>query len=346
MICSRGLPSWLATRDVSFAFTSYQSGRVYLVGSNGDGRLSVHERHFDRAMALWAGSDTLYLSTLFQLWRLENDLLPEKVEAGGADRRYVPRVAWNTGDIDIHEIAPISDGRVLFVSTLYSCIAELSETHSFRPVWKPSFISALAAEDRCHLNGMAMRADAPAFVTAVSRSDVVNGWRARRESSGVVIDVASNEIVAEGLSMPHSPRWHRGQLWLLNSGTGELGRLDLESGKFEPLCFLPGFLRGLDFLGDFALVGLSKPRDGAFGGLPLDDALKQRDAEARCGVHIVDLRTGSVVEWLEFETVVGEIFSVSALPNVRLPLALGLRSDEIRTEITADDFRPLVSEGT
>src|SRR4029077_4773473 len=95
---------------------------------------------------------------------------------------------------------------------------------------KPSFISGLLDGDKCHLNGMAMDEGRPAYVTAVSRSDVIDGWRDRRSDGGVVIDVATGKVVCNGLSMPHSPRMHKGELWVLNSGTGELGVVKLPDG--------------------------------------------------------------------------------------------------------------------
>ena len=107
---------------------------------------------------------------------------------------------------------------MLFVNTLFSCLATTSETHSFAPLWRPPFVSRLAAEDRCHLNGLAMRDGRAAYVTAVSRSDVADGWRDRREGGGVLVDVATGETLLAGLSMPHSPRWHDNRLWLLELG--------------------------------------------------------------------------------------------------------------------------------
>jgi uncharacterized protein (TIGR03032 family) len=254
--CSRGMADWLGRNNVSLAFTSYQSGRLYLVGVDEHRRLSFHERFLARAMGLWADPQRLVVATLFQVWRFENVLGPA-YNSPGADRHYVPRVAHTTGDIDIHDIGVMADGRIVFVNTLYSCLATLSPTHSFRPFWKPPFISKLAAEDRCHLNGLAMRDGAPAFVTATSRSDVVNGWRDRRAEGGCIIDVTSNAIVTEKLSMPHSPRWFDDKLWVLNSGTGHLGTVDVTSGAFTAYAFCPGFLRGLAFHNGHAVVGLS-----------------------------------------------------------------------------------------
>jgi len=136
--------------------------------------------------------------------------------------------------------------------------------------------------------------------------------------------------VGRRLSMPHSPRWHQGRLWLLNSGTGEFGHVDLESGRFVPLTFCAGYLRGLAFHGDFALVGLSKPRHNrTFSGLALDRNLQDRQAEARCGVQVIDLRSGDAVHWLRFEGLVDELYDVVALPGVRRPMALGFKTDEI-----------------
>ena len=136
-----------------------------------------------------------------------------------------------------------------------------------------------------------MRDGRPAYVTAVADSDVVDGWRDRRRDGGCVIDVAANEIVARGLSMPHSPRWYRDRLWLVNSGTGEFGTVDLATGRFEPIAFCPGYLRGLAFVGDYAVVTLSKPRHVTFHGLELDERLQQRGAEPQCGLQVIDLRT-------------------------------------------------------
>jgi uncharacterized protein (TIGR03032 family) len=256
----------------------------------------------------------------------------------GYDRLYVPQVGYTTGDLDIHDMAVEANGRLVFVNTLFGCLATLSPSHSFKPLWRPSFISKLAAEDRCHLNGLALKDGRAGYVTAVGESDVVDGWRDHRANGGVVIDVNSNEIVAGGLSMPHSPRWHQGKLWLLNSGTGEFGHIDLQTGAFIPVAFCAGYMRGLYFHGDFALIGLSKPRHNkTFSGLALDENLKSRKAEARCGIQVIDLRTGDAVHWLRIEGVVDELYDVITLPGVRSPMALGFKTDEIRRVISIEE---------
>lgn len=125
----------------------------------------------------------------------------------------------------------------------------------------------------------------PRYATAVGRSDVAAGWRDRREESGIVIDAQTDEIMADGLTMPHSPCLHDVDLYLINAGTGDLGRLDRETGTFEPIAFCPGFGRGLTFHEDTAIVGLSKPRgDEVFQDLPLGDRLREKGANPRCGL--------------------------------------------------------------
>lgn len=337
--CSRGLAGWLAANRLSLAISSYQTGRVYLVGSDQHGRVSFFERIFERAMGIVGNAQRIYLGGLYQLWRFENVLRANEVIHGQFDKCYVPRNAQTIGDLDIHELGICKNGKVVFVNTKYSCLAELSQTHSFKAVWKPPFISKLAPEDRCHLNGLAMVDGEPKYVTAVCRSDSVDGWRDRRRDGGVVIDVTTDEIVCEGLSMPHSPRWANGRLWLLNAGTGQLGWVDFATKKFVPLAFVPGFARGLSIHGNVAAVGLSKPRNQRFEGLQLDDELRQRDADPWCGVQIVSLANGDVLNWIRFEGDISEIFDISFLPNVRNPMMIGLRTSEIRDLITFEtDF--------
>lgn len=327
---SRNLTSWLTSQNVSLAFSTYQTGKLFLVGTGPDGGLSVFERTFDRAMGLCGNDQCLWLGTKFQLWRFENALSNGQLYEG-RDRLYVPRVAYTTGDIDVHDIAIEDTGRIVFVATALSCLGTTSEKMGMKPLWKPPFIERLAAEDRCHLNGLALRDGKARYVTAVSRSDVADGWRSRRTDGGIVMDVTTNEILCEGLSMPHSPRWYRDQLWVLNSGRGEFGRVNLQTKQFEPLTFCPGYIRGLTFVGDYAVVSLSQPRhDKTFGGLALDEQLAKRDAVAQCGLQVIDLNTGDVAHWVKIEGEVTEIYDVLSLSGARRPMSLGLKTDEIQ----------------
>jgi uncharacterized protein (TIGR03032 family) len=342
---SRGFGNWLIRNNCSLAFSSYQTGQLFLVGMLPNGQVSFHQQNYVRAMGIHATPQRLYVGSLFQIWRLENVLAPHERANEHFDRLYVPRNAQTTGDIDVHELNVDKAGRVIFVNTKFSCLATMSDTHGFRPLWKPGFISRLAAEDRCHLNGLAMQDGTPAYVTAVSRSDMINGWRDRRHEGGVLIDVRDDRVITDQLSMPHSPRLTADGIYLLDSGRGQIVRVDPKSGARTDIAFCPGFLRGLAIHNGHAIATVSLPRDGAFAGLALQDELKKRDGEPWCGVCIVDLRTGDLIEWIRLNGAIKELFDVAVIPEVRCPMALGVQSPDIQSLISYDpEFGPLVPQ--
>lgn len=333
--CSRHFADWLGEMNASLAMSTYQTGELFLIGRQSSGELSVFERKFNRCMGLCSNGQTLWLASLYQLWRLENELSPGTSLADGFDRLYVPRVGYTTGDVDIHDMAINAQQRVVFVSTLLSCLATTSDQFNLEPLWKPPFITRLAAEDRCHLNGLAMQDGRPKYVTLCGQADVSDGWRDCRSDGGCVMDVSNNLVVAEQFSMPHSPRLDNEKLWLLDSGRGRFGFLDLSTGRFEEVAFCPGFARGLALFGGYAVIGLSKPRQGgSFTGLELDQRLADRNARPRCGLQVVDLATGNAVHWLRIEGSIQELYDVIALPGVRRPKALGFLTREIQQALS------------
>lgn len=277
-------------------------------------------------MGLYVDQDRLVMSTRYSIWRLENRLAAGETYQG-CDALYVPSVSYITGDLNVHDVTVDKNQRLIFINTDFSCLATLRSGFSFDPIWQPPFINRLVAEDRCHLNGLAMQDGAPVFVTACSRTNEAAGWRNHRMDGGIVMHIPSNEMVATGLSMPHSPRWYRDKLWLLNSGTGEFGFLDGE--RFIPVTFCPGFVRGLAFHGDYVLVGLSKLRSKNLSGLPLETKLAEIGNTSQCGLFVIDVNTGTVVHWLHINGVVEELFDVVVLPNTRLPRVVGWQEDEI-----------------
>jgi len=347
---SGGLVHRLDQLECSVAITSYQSGFLYHLGRDPQGGLHVHQSAMPKPMGLvYEGEGRLTLAGGFQIMRLENVLAPAERINHTFDACFVPRRVHVTGTLDAHDVGIGADGKPIFVNTRFNCLAVVSDRHSFEEVWRPSFIDALVDEDRCHLNGMAMRDGAPAYVTAVSRSNTIDGWRDRRNGGGVVIDVARNEVVCEGLSMPHSPRWYEGQLWVLNSGTGELGVVEgMESGMghFVPRVFCPGFLRGLSFHRGHAFVGLSKPRYKRFEGLPLDQKLKDADSEPWCGLQIIDIAKGTCVDWFRIDGTIGELYDVEVLPGIATPMAVSPGSPEAANLITWQKGQPAAKAET
>jgi uncharacterized protein (TIGR03032 family) len=324
----------------SLLVSTYQANKLLAVRASGRG-LSTLVRTFDRPMGLAVDGGRLALGTRMEVWFLRNapDLAPRVEPAGLHDACYLPRSSHVTGDIGIHEIAwaashpqPLSpEGRgekeLWVVSTRFSCLATLSPDYSFVPRWRPPFVTALAADDRCHLNGLALVDGRPRYVTALGATDTANGWRANKARGGVLMEVSSGEVIRGGLSMPHSPRWHDGRLWLLESGTGQLVLVDPATGRRQPVAELPGVARGLALYGPYAFVGLSKIRKtSALDGVPL----AARPEQLQCGVAVVDPRSGRVIALLEFQTAVEEIFDVQLLPGLRFPEVIGFQQETIQ----------------
>jgi uncharacterized protein (TIGR03032 family) len=329
LVTSRGFDEWLAGERMSLALTTYQVGGLLLLGLKPNRDVSIYAAAFDRSMGLWSNGQSLWLATANSIWRMEN-CLADGAQQDGFDRMYVPRVSYTTGDLDVHDLAIDADGRPVFVNTRFSCLATVDERFSFQFLWKPSFITSISPEDRCHLNGLALQQGRPKYVTAVAKCDAADAWRDFRDQGGMVIDVETNEIVAEGLSMPHSPRLYRDRLWLLNSGTGHLGYIDFEQGRFEPVTFIPGYARGLAFHGDYAVVGISNQRrEHAFRGLALEQNLAEKGAVPRCGLQVIEVASGSVVHWARIESKIEELYDVAILPGVVRPKALSFATPTI-----------------
>ena len=346
---SRGLVDWLTRNKTSFAFTSYQSGRLLVVGAMPDGTVSVNQQLFGRAMGICWDRGGLWLASHMQLWRLENILPKGTLAEGGFDLSLMARTTHITGTIDVHEVAVDDSGRPIFVNTSYSCLAMLDPLQSFRPIWKPAFISELVREDRCHLNGLGMLNGRPKYVTAVSQTDVASGWHGRPLPKGVLIDVQEDRIVTADLSMPHSPRITAdGKVYAVDSGRGYLIEIDPRTGEVTDIAFCPGFLRGLAITGKFALVTVSKPRYGTFQDIPVGEELARRDMTPICGVLVIDLTDGTIVEWLRLEGYVNELFTVELMPGVKCPMVVGPSTAEFPETITFDpEITPLepVSSG-
>lgn len=333
---SPGMPDWLLREQLSLAFTSYQTGRLILAGVGPDERMAFNEQDYTRAMGLHYAAGELHVASLFQIWRLANLLKPGEFANRAHDCVLVPRTAHSTGYVDAHELGVDADGDVLFVSSRFSCLATLDDRFSFRPVWKPRFVSALTPDDRCHLNGLAMHEGKARYATAVASTDTAEGWRAHRADGGVVIDVASGEIVTDRLSMPHSPRVHDGRLWVLDSGRGALATVDLGSGAITPVAFCRGFLRGMAMIGGFAVACISLPRGEGFGGLPLQSELDRRGLEPWCALLVIDLARGEVIESIRFESEVEELFDVAILPGIRNPTSIGPATEEMVNTVRFD----------
>lgn len=301
--------------------TTYQAGKLVVASAEGDQGLSLGYHNFERAMGMAVRPDRIAVGARSQVWFLRSapEIAPRLDPPGQHDACYLTRSSHYTGEIQGHEMA--WSGETLWVvNTLFSCLCTLDDRHSFVPQWRPPFISELAAEDRCHLNGLAMLDGRPVFVSALGETNAAQGWRPGKVTGGCLIDVASGERVVGGLAMPHSPRVHQGRLVVLDSGRGRLVIVDPERGAVETIAEVPGYARGMALMGQFAFIGLSKIRETAtFGGLPI----AERREALKCGVAVVDLVAARQIALLEFHTGVEEIFDVQLIPGIRRPAFSG-----------------------
>lgn len=300
----------------SLLISTYQTNRLVCARMR-DGMLNTHFVTHEKPMGIAVAPGRIALGTRIEVWDLRDTPQPASglEPPGGHDACYLPRRRHVTGDIAVHDLAFAGD-ELWLVATAFSCLATLDASHSFVPRWRPPFITALVPEDRCHLNGLAVREGRVAYVTALGATDQAGSWRADKARGGLLLDVASSEVAIGGLSMPHSPRYHQGRLWLLESGTGSLCVANLDAGSVEVVAALPGFTRGLAFAGRTAFVGLSQIRESAtFADLPVTRRLRDRE----CGVWTVDLVTGETSGFLRFDNLVHEIFDIAVLDGHRFP---------------------------
>ncbi len=311
-LCSNGFESFLKTHAISIAFSSFPLSLLGTINPGNPNKLLNFSQVPDARGLHFNGNRFL---TSCNTYILETQDAPQLNDLQKNDLNHSTAVGIKhlMGNLDIHDVVIDSSSDIIFANTRYSCLSRIFKSHGTSSIWQPPFISSLAPEDRCHLNGIATRNGTPAYVSAVAETDVMDGWRKFRGNGGVLIDVKQNRVICRGLSMPHSPRFYQNRLWALNSGTGELGTVNLENstGTFEPLLFLPGFLRGLQFVGSYAIIGLSRPRHGDFEGLPLYNRLNEKRLPPWSGIAVVDIKAGVCVEWLRLTGRVCEVSDIA-----------------------------------
>jgi uncharacterized protein (TIGR03032 family) len=308
---SNSLVPILQQMRATIVMSTYQAGKIMLIGEH-EGNLDLRYKEFPRPMGMVWEKGKFYAGFGHGIWQFANYAGAAGAIApkGSYDACYLPQNIHFTADIDIHEME-VCNNQLYFVNTKFSCLCINDGGSSFKPVWKPPFISLLQPIDKCHLNGFCSRDGEPRYVTALGTSDEPLGWRATKADGGILMDITTNKILAKGLSMPHSPRWHQEKLWLLESGKGSLSYYDFKKKKVIQVSTLPGFTRGLQMIGDFAFIGLSKVRESVtFSGLPITK-LSKRVA----GVWVVNIKTGEIVSFIEFTDGIDEVFAVSVLPH-------------------------------
>lgn len=314
---SPNIPELLSQLNCTVAISTYQANKFIFLSPKDNEELVQLPRNFEKPMGIAVKDDKLAIASRHEVTILKNapSLAPEYPEQPKTyDALFMPRATYYTGELDLHDLIWGNEG-LWAVNTRFSCLSLIDEDFSFKPAWKPNFISNLAPEDRCHLNGLALLNGNPKYVTALGQTDTQQGWREGKANGGIVMDVETQEIICKGLCMPHSPRIYNNELYFLVSGTGELVKCDVKSGKLEVINKLSGFARGMVKYGDYLFIGLSKIRkkSNTFADLPISKE------SVFSGIMVIYLPLGSIVGHIKYETSVEEIFDVQILPKMKRP---------------------------
>lgn len=311
------LPELLTKLNCTIVITTFQAGKVIFISPKNEEELVQLPRSFKRAMGLTTQGEKMAIATGKEIIVLKNSKelafnYPKKKAT--YDALYVPRAAYFTGEVDIHDLHWGKKG-LWAVNTSFSTLCLIDDNYSFTPVWQPPFISTLAGEDRCHLNGLAMENGEPTYITALGKGDTKQAWRENIVKGGILMHIPSNEIIVEGLAMPHAPRIFDGKLYVLLSAKEQLICVDPQSGKYEVVAQIPGFVRGMAKHGDFLFVGTSKLRKNSSTFKHLEIAEKA----AVAGVTVVHLPTGTIMAQMTYHASVDEIYDIQVLPNIIRP---------------------------
>ncbi len=313
---SQNIVEFFKQSNLTILLSTYQTNKIMIIGQENN-QFDIRYKEFPRPMGMCKKDGRIYAGLGHGIYQFSNfSGVAQNLEGGNRyDACYIPQNIHFTGDIDIHEMEYCKD-ELYFINTKFSCLCIKNPNSSFKPIWKPPFISLLQPIDKCHLNGFCTRDGEPRYVTMLGKTDEPLGWRANKANGGLLMDIKTNEILLEGLSMPHSPRWHQDKLYLLESGNGAISYYNFKKKKAIEIAKVPGFTRGLDIVGDFAFIGVSKVRESAtFSGLEITKLPKRVS-----GVWIVNIKTGAIVSFVEFTSGLDEVFAITVLPHKKVEM--------------------------
>jgi uncharacterized protein (TIGR03032 family) len=325
------IPELLMRLNCTIAISTYQAGKVVFISAKDENSLIQLPRTFQKPMGIAEHykKDKLAIACKDEVVVFANSQTlaqfypksPNKYDA-----IYMPRKTYHTGALDIHDLHYGSNDRLYAVNTMFSCLMTIDDDYNFTPYWKPHFIDKLVSEDRCHLNGMAMSDGKPKYASAFNAGNTRQSWRENITTSGIIIDVEQNEIIASGLAMPHTPRIYKKELYVLLSATGELVRINKDSGSYDVITKVQGFVRGMDICQDYLFIGLSKLRENSSTFGKLDFAKKSNQA----GILVIHLPTGAQVGSIMYQTSLDEIYDVHILANKSRPNILNTMTEDYK----------------
>jgi len=314
------IPELLLNLNCSIAISTYQAGKLIFISPKDADSLVQLPRTFEKPMGVAHDehNDKLALACKDEIIVFSNskDLASHYPKSPNVyDALYMPRVTYHTGPLDIHDLSFGADGSLYAVNTLFSCIIKINDDYNFSPYWTPPFIDKMVSEDRCHLNGMALQNGIPKYATAFNQGNSFQSWRENITTTGVVFDIETNEVVADNLPMPHTPRLFNNELYVLLSATGELAKINLNTGKYDVIVKVDGFVRGMSLHKDYLFIGLSKLRKNSSTFGKLDFAEKANQS----GIMVIHLPTGSIAGKITYLSSLDEIYDVQILADKLRP---------------------------
>lgn len=328
---SGNIPQILTENNFCVLLSTYQAGKVIILSSKND-ELFQTPISFKKPMGIAIQGSKLAVACLDEIIffsKNENTSSFISTENNKFDSVFMERATYNTGTLDVHDL-DFGDGLIWGVNTLFSCLSIFDINYSHRPKWKPNFITKLVPEDRCHLNGMALINNIPKYATALSTDDNHQGWRNNKMKKGVLLEVPTSDIILSNLLMPHSPRFYENELYLLESGTGNLIKVNLEEKSFDIVYNFNCFVRGLSFSNNLAFIGKSKIRENSkdFDKLPI------KDNSIHAGLIIFCMKTFKVLGEINYTDEIQELFDVQILENTSNAVIITRELEDYRNIIT------------
>ncbi len=328
-------PELLFKLCASIGITTYQAGKFIFLSAKNENELIQLPRSFAKPMGFCYDSDSQKMALACKdeiiTFAGSSSLAAHYPKSIGTyDMMFCPRLTYHTNALDIHDLQYGKEGKLFAVNTLFSCIASFDDEHNFKPYWIPPQINQMASEDRCHLNGMAMEDGLPRYASAFNRGNHLQSWREDITKTGVIYDLQNNEVIAENLPMPHSPKLVNGELYVLLSATGELARIDRNKGGYEVVAKPGGFLRGMAYHDDYLFISHSKLRKNS----STFAQLKISEQAQNSGIIAIHLPSLSHVAKLTYEMSVDEIYDIHLFPGLQRPNILNTISDTYRSALS------------
>jgi uncharacterized protein (TIGR03032 family) len=328
---SGNIPQILKENKICVLLSTYQAGKVIILSSKHN-ELFQTPISFKKPMGIAIQGSKLAVACMDEIiFFSKNENIASFVnnDNNSYDSVYIERASYNTSTLDIHDLE-FGDGVIWGVNTLFSCLSIFDINFSHRPKWKPPFISKLVPEDRCHLNGIAFEENIPKYVTALSDDDKYQGWRKNKLNTGILMEVPSGDIILSNLAMPHSPRFYNQELYLLESGTGKLIKVNVEEKSSEVIFNFNCFIRGLTFSNNLAFIGKSKIRENSTDF----NKLEVKDNSLSAGLIIFCMNTLTVLGEINYTAAIQELYDVQILENTANAVIITKEIEEYRNIIT------------